>query len=60
MRKPAAAERSKPMRQPVQTSVRLPDDVHRWLTIKARDERTSIQAIVVTLLMREMQRAAAQ
>jgi hypothetical protein len=36
---------------------RLPDDLHRWMTMKARDERTSMQEILNTAL-RTMQKKA--
>jgi hypothetical protein len=51
----AISRREKP---PVVSAIRWPDDVHRWLTIKARDERSSIQALVVGWARKAMERSA--
>jgi predicted HicB family RNase H-like nuclease len=46
-------------RPPISTTVRWPDEIHRWLTMKARDERTSIQEMVVGWAKHAMKRDAA-
>jgi predicted HicB family RNase H-like nuclease len=43
-------------RPPIKMTVRLPDEVHRWLTIKARDERSSAQEIMLGMAMKAMRR----
>jgi hypothetical protein len=46
-------------RPAIKLTVRLPDDVHRWLTMKARDDRSSIQEIMLAWAKKAMQRDAA-
>ena len=50
---PVRRRREKP---PLKSSIRWPDDVHRYLTIKARDERSSIQEIIVGWARKAMER----
>jgi hypothetical protein len=40
----------------ISTTIRWPQDLHRWLTIKALDDRSSIQEMVVGWAKKAMNR----